>query len=86
MYWENNHRHSPNSFETTNIAKYLHAVHVLTGCDTVSYLFGIGKVTALKALMGGYHLNVLGQLGADEDNLMSEAACYGSKIEGDINS
>ena len=58
----------------------------LTGCDTVSYSFGIWKVTALKALMGGHHLNVLGQLGADEDNLMSEAACYGSKIEGDINS
>ena len=73
-----------------HIAKYLPAVHALTGCDTVSYLFGIGKATALKALMGRHHLNVLGQLGADEDNLISEAtafiaACYGSKVEGDMN-
>ena len=41
--------------------------------------------------MGGHHLNVLGQLGADEDNLISEAtvfiaACYGSKVEGNMNS
>ena len=68
------------------MAKYLLAEHALTGCDTVSYLFGIGKATALKALMGGNHLNVLGQLGADEDNLMSEvtafiAACYDSNIK-----
>ena len=68
------------------MAKYLLAERTLTGCDTVSYLFGIGKATALKALMGGNHLNVLGQLGADEDNLMSEvtafiAACYDSNIK-----
>ena len=64
------------------------AVHTRTGSDTVSYVFGIGKATALKALMGGHHLNVLGQLGADEDHLISEATafiatCYGSKVEGD---
>ena len=58
------------------MAKYLPAVHALMGCDTVSYLFGIGKATALKALMGGNHLNVLGQLGADEDNLISEATAF----------
>ena len=68
------------------MAKYLLAEHALTGCDIVSYLFGIGKATALKALMSGNHLNVLGQLGADEDNLMSEvtafiAACYDSYIK-----
>ena len=73
-----------------HIAKHLPAVYALTGCDTVSYLFGMGKVTCMKALMGGHHLNVLGQLGADEDNLISGttafvAACYGSKIEGDMN-
>ena len=28
------------------------AVHALTGCDIVFYLFGIGKVTSMKALMG----------------------------------
>ena len=59
------------------------------GCDTVFYLFGIGKTTALKALMGGHHLSLLGQLGADEASLIFEtttfiAACYGSKVEGDM--
>ena len=40
-----------------NIIKYLPAEDGLTGCDTVSYLFGIGKATALKVLMGGHHLH-----------------------------
>ena len=77
------------SLKHKNIAKYLPAVHALTGCDTVSYFLGIGKTTALKALMGGHHLSLLGQLGADEASLISEtttiiAACYGSKVEGDM--
>ena len=79
------------SLKHKNTAKYLPAVQSLTGCDTVSYLFGIGKTTALKALMGGHHLSLLGQLGADEASLISEtttfiAACYGSKVEGDMTS
>ena len=77
------------SLKHKNIAKYLPAVHTLTGSDTVSYLFCIGKTTALKALMGGNHLSLLGQLGADEASLIIEtttfiAACYGSKVEGDM--
>ena len=53
-------------------------------------MFGIGKaVEALKILVGGHHLIKLGQQRADEDKLISEAttfvaACYGSKIEGDM--
>ena len=72
-----------------HITTYMPAVHALTGCDTVSYLFGIGKATALKVLLGGQHLIELGQQGADEGKLISEAttfvaACYGSKVEGDM--
>ena len=68
-----------------HITTYLPAVHALTGCDTVSYLFGIGKATALKVLLGGQHLIELGQQGADEGKLIPEAttfvaACYGSKV------
>ena len=71
-----------------HITTYMPAVHALTGCDTVSYLFGIGKATALNVLLGGQHLIELGQQGADEGKLISEvttfvAACYGSKVEGD---
>ena len=72
-----------------HITTYLLAVHALTGCDTVSYLFGIGKATALKVLLSGHHLIELGQQGADEGKLISQAttfvaACYGSKVEGDM--
>ena len=70
-----------------HITTCLPAVHALTGCDTVSYLFGIGKATALKVLLGGQHLIELGQQGADEGKLISEAttfvaASHGSKVEG----
>ena len=92
MCWKNSHRHSPNNTETKhktspNICLLYMPGRVVILC---LYVFGIGKATALKALMGGHHLNVLGQLGADEDNLISEAtafiaACYGSKVEGDMN-
>ena len=72
-----------------HITTYMPAVHALTGCDTVSYLFGIGKATALKVLLGGQHPIELGQQGADKGKLISEAttfvaACYGSKVEGDM--
>ena len=85
MCWENNHTALKHKHFTT----YLSTVHALTGCDTVSYLFGNGKATALKVLLGGQHLIELGQQGADEGKLISEAttfvaACYGSKVEGDM--
>ena len=64
-------------------------VYALTWCDTVLYIFDIGKATALNVLIGGHHLIKLGQHGADEDKLISEvttfvAACYGSKVDGDM--
>ena len=43
------------------VVKHLPAAHALTGCDTVSYIYGIGKVTALKVLKSGMSLTVLGQ-------------------------
>ncbi len=73
-----------------HILKYLPAVHALSGCDTVSYMYGIGKNTALKVLISGHHLTRLGQQTADANDIISEAtdfiaACYGSKVsEGDM--
>ena len=32
------------------VVKHLPATHALTGCDTVSTIYGIGKVTVLKVL------------------------------------
>ena len=59
-----------------HITNYLHAVHALAGCDTVSYRFGIRRVTALKVLMVGHHLIELEQHGADEHKLISEATTF----------
>jgi hypothetical protein len=35
---------------------HLLAAHVILGCDTVAYMWGIGKVKVLKALTAGNHL------------------------------
>ena len=71
------------------VVKHLPAADALTGCDTVSYIYGIGKVSALKVLKSGMTLNLLGQHDADLDDVVSEAtrfidACYGSRTKGDL--
>ena len=73
MCWENDHIHQT-ALKHKHITKYMPAVHALTGCDTASYLRGIGKATSLKVLMGGHHLIELDQHGADEDTLTSKAS------------
>ena len=60
--------------------------HVLTGCDTVSYLWGIGKGTVVNNLKKGYQLTKLGVLQTDILDVISEATlffagCYGSKTK-----
>ncbi len=61
----------------------------LTGSDSVSYINGIGKVTALNVLKSGMTLNVLAQQEADIDVAVFEtrsciAACYGSRTKADL--
>ena len=46
----------------SDIIPYLLAAHVLSGCDTVAYLWGIGKVTVVKVLSSGKQLRKLGDL------------------------
>jgi hypothetical protein len=55
----------------------------LSGCDTTSYLYGIGKATALKALNCGM-MELLGQKDVNMKDVISEAtefisSCYGSR-------
>ena len=55
----------------------------------MSYMFGIGKLTALKVLKSGMILSLLGCQQANIDDAVSEAtrfvaACYGSKSTGDL--
>lgn len=66
-------------------SEQLLAVHAMTGCDTVSYMCGIGKATALKKMQAGHLLESLGEEEADIEVVLTEAtkfvgACYGSKI------
>ncbi|KAK4328552.1 hypothetical protein Pmani_001029 [Petrolisthes manimaculis] len=45
----------------SNIAEFLPGVHALSGCDTTSFLYGIGKATAWKVLNSGKTLKLLGK-------------------------
>ena len=58
-------------------------VHALSGCDTVSSFYGIGKPTALNTAATGNHpLSLLGSVGASTSDVVAECvkfvtACYG---------
>ena len=65
--------------------------HVLSGCDTVSYLWGIGKGTVVKILKSKKTLRKLGNLEEQMPNVMCEAtkfiaACYGFPLEDNMTS
>lgn len=72
------------SMKSQSISQNLPAMHALSGSDTTSYLFGIGKATAMKVLAKGQCLNLLGVEGTVMDDVVAEAAsfisvCYGMK-------
>ena len=72
-----------------HIIPHVMAAHVVSGCDTVAYLWGIGKGTILKQLTDGRQLKSLGDLDADIPDVISEAtafyaACYGSHATEDM--
>jgi len=75
--------------EHTDYVPQILAAHTISGCDTVSYLWGIGKGTVLKMLKAGYQLNRLGFLHAELPDVTKEAtrfyaACYGLKDTDDM--
>ena len=53
-------------------------MHALTGCDTTSYPYGKGKISALKTLLTGEFtpLQVLGDVGASCDEIFCAALPY----------
>lgn len=70
--------------ENEPIAKHLLSVHALTGCDTTSTLYGIGKLKALKSLRNKHVPPHLGDKTATIDDLERKAVsfiatCYGSE-------
>ena len=77
------------SEKNADIVKHiLPASHVISGCDTVSQFFGIGKGT-VKTLKAKYTLENLGNVEADFDQVVEEAtgfvgACYGVKDAADM--
>jgi hypothetical protein len=65
----------------------LTCIDQLTGCDTVSSIYGVGKVKAVKALQKGHVPPPLGNNQIDIETIVSGAiefiaACYGSKCSG----
>ena len=55
--------------------KSLIGLHALSGCDTVSMMFGIGKSKALKAVKDA-PLSLLGKTDADFDHVLQEASTF----------
>jgi len=45
----------------SGLVKNILAAHVLSGCDTVVCLSGIGKTTVIKTMQSGYCLEKLGK-------------------------
>ena len=70
------------SVKHSDIACELLPAHVLSGCDTVSQLYGIGKGKVLKTLKSNYSLDKLGVLQEPIEEVINQAtlfmtACYG---------
>ena len=60
------------------------AAHAVSGCDTTSSMWGIGKGKVLKVLQSGQHLAKLGGQRFSMQEIIKEAtsfaaACYGVK-------
>ena len=63
------------------------AAHALSRCDTVAYIYGIGKGTVVNMLQKGHTLDNLGDSEAQIHVIIKEctkflATCYRSKQEG----
>lgn len=60
-------------------------MHALSGCDTTSYPYGIGKATALKILLDGDFQglsDVLGEVNATSEDVMEAAKTYVTALYG----
>ena len=55
-------------------------MHAITGCDTVSYPFGKGKVSSLKAIMDSDHVEI--ELFGESNATISDVMCTGCRIVG----
>ena len=59
---------------------HLLPMHAITGCDTVSYTFGKGKVSSLKLIMDSDHLEI--ELFGESNATISDVMCTGCRIVG----
>ena len=71
------------------VIPYLLAAHGLSGCDSVAYMYGIGKAIVFKVLHNGYVLKTIGDLQLNFADVLEEAtafvaACYGCKEDGQM--
>lgn len=56
----------------SEIITYLLAAHALSGCDTVSHLYSIGKPNVVRVLQRGLKISKLGLMGADMHDIVDE--------------
>ena len=80
-----------NAEKHPDIVDNILAAHVLSGCDTVSRLWGVRKGTIIKVLRTGKKLETLRQREAQLDDVIAEctlfiACCYGEPKESDMTS
>ena len=71
------------------ILRHILPLHALTGCDTVSSIYGVGNVKAVKILQTGHVPPPLGNGQIYIETIVSGAtefiaACYGSKCSGTL--
>ena len=69
--------------DNRNIIPHLLSLHAITGCDTISKLYGIGKTSALAILKRGNFPPPLGELSVPHDDLVKKGTsfigvCYGN--------
>ena len=75
--------------EHSHIIGDLLAAHALSGCDTTSTLYGIGKCTVLRVLKSGRSVEKLGHIDEHDADVLLQctafiAACYGYTDETDM--
>ena len=58
------------------VVPYHLAAHALSGCDSVAYMYGIGKAIVLEVLHNEYVLKTIGDLQFNFADILAEATAF----------
>ncbi|KAF3842712.1 hypothetical protein F7725_001561 [Dissostichus mawsoni] len=78
-----------NSGHQGDTVQNLLPAHAISGCDTVSSYYGLGKGSVIKVLKAGYEVSAIGNIDAPFQQVLDPAtafisACYGIKENTDM--